>query len=189
MKDMCTLSILPELMEAGIDSFKIEGRMKKPEYAAGVTAVYRKYMDRYERDPEAFQIEKKDLDFLGSLYIRSEIGEGYYHRHNGREMITLASPSYFANDESVLSGIRSKYIEPGPRIIVKAAAVLRAGREAQMSVSAGECTAVCQEIWCRRPQNSRLLPKRSGNSLQKAGMRSLRSVRLILPWTRISLCL
>ena len=55
MKDMCTLSILPELMEAGIDSFKIEGRMKKPEYAAGVTAVYRKYMDWYERDPASLQ--------------------------------------------------------------------------------------------------------------------------------------
>lgn len=37
MKDMCTLEILPELIEAGIDSFKIEGRMKRPEYAAGVT--------------------------------------------------------------------------------------------------------------------------------------------------------
>ncbi len=169
MKDMCTLSILPELIEAGIDSFKIEGRMKKPEYAAGVTAVYRKYMDRYERDPEAFQIEKKDLDFLGSLYIRSEIGEGYYHRHNGREMITLASPSYSANDESVLSGIRSKYIEPGPRIIVKAAAVLRAGREAQMSVSAGDCTAVCQGDLVQEAAKQPLSPEKIREQLTKSG--------------------
>ena len=47
MKDMCVLSILPELIDAGIDSFKIEGRMKKPVYAAGVTAIYRKYVDRF----------------------------------------------------------------------------------------------------------------------------------------------
>jgi putative protease len=39
MKDMCVLSILPDLIDAGVDSFKIEGRMKKPVYAAGVTAV------------------------------------------------------------------------------------------------------------------------------------------------------
>ena len=34
LKDMCTIEYIPELLEAGIDSFKIEGRMKKPEYAA-----------------------------------------------------------------------------------------------------------------------------------------------------------
>lgn len=49
LKDMCTLEILPDLIEAGIDSFKIEGRMKKPEYAAGVTSIYRKYIDLYQK--------------------------------------------------------------------------------------------------------------------------------------------
>ena len=47
LKDMCTIEHIPELIEAGIDSFKIEGRMKKPEYTAGVTDVYRRCMDRY----------------------------------------------------------------------------------------------------------------------------------------------
>lgn len=46
-KDICTLDLIPELAEAGIDSFKIEGRMKKPEYVAAVTAMYRKYTDLY----------------------------------------------------------------------------------------------------------------------------------------------
>lgn len=49
LKDMNTLEHIPELIEAGIDSFKIEGRMKKPEYVAGVVSVYRKYIDRYYR--------------------------------------------------------------------------------------------------------------------------------------------
>ncbi len=47
LKDMNTVALIPELIEAGIDSFKIEGRMKKPEYSAGVTALYRKYIDMY----------------------------------------------------------------------------------------------------------------------------------------------
>ena len=47
LKDLCVLPFLPELMDAKIDSFKIEGRMKSPEYVAGVTAIYRKYMDLY----------------------------------------------------------------------------------------------------------------------------------------------
>ena len=46
-KDMCTIDILPEILEARVYSLKIEGRMKKPEYAAGVTAIYRKYLDLY----------------------------------------------------------------------------------------------------------------------------------------------
>ena len=47
-KDLCTISQLPQLCESGIYSFKIEGRMKKLEYAAGVTSIYRKYLDLYE---------------------------------------------------------------------------------------------------------------------------------------------
>lgn len=45
MKDMQTIELLPELIEAGAYSFKIEGRMKSPVYTAGVVSVYRKYLD------------------------------------------------------------------------------------------------------------------------------------------------
>ncbi|MBO6015326.1 MAG: U32 family peptidase, partial [Lachnospiraceae bacterium] len=60
LKDMCVLRILPRLMESGIDSFKIEGRMKSPEYVAGVTSIYRKYMDLYDRDPLNYSVGKQD---------------------------------------------------------------------------------------------------------------------------------
>ncbi|MDE6737539.1 MAG: U32 family peptidase [Lachnospiraceae bacterium] len=111
LKDMCTISFLPQLIEAGIDSFKIEGRMKKPEYAAGVTALYRKYIDLYERNgTDGYHVSKEDQDMLRSLYIRSEIQTGYYERHNGREMITLHKPSYAGSDQELLEQIASKYI-------------------------------------------------------------------------------
>lgn len=84
MKDLCTISLLPALIEAGIDSFKIEGRMKDPAYAAGVTAIYRKYIDLYYRDKKHFRIEEEDQKLLSSLYIRTGTGEGYYQRINGR---------------------------------------------------------------------------------------------------------
>ena len=45
-KDMCTVSLLPEILKAGVTSLKIEGRMKKPEYTAGVVNIYRKYLDQ-----------------------------------------------------------------------------------------------------------------------------------------------
>ncbi|MFP3154973.1 U32 family peptidase [Lachnospiraceae bacterium ZAX-1] len=47
-KDLCTIELIPRLVESGIHSFKIEGRMKQAEYAAGVTSIYRKYLDLYE---------------------------------------------------------------------------------------------------------------------------------------------
>lgn len=134
MKDMCTLNILPELIEAGIDSFKIEGRMKKPEYAAGVTAVYRKYIDLYYQCPEKYQIEDKDLDYLKSLYIRTDIGEGYYKKYNGKDMVTLTSPAYLGSDEQLLKEIRKTYLEAENRISVRAKAVLKTGQPAVMEL-------------------------------------------------------
>lgn len=136
MKDMCTLNILPELIEAGIDSFKIEGRMKKPEYAAGVTAVYRKYLDLYYQCPEKYQIENKDLDYLKSLYIRTDIGEGYYKKYSGKDMVTLTSPAYLRSDEQLLKEIRKTYLEAENRISVSAKAVLKAGQPAVMELTA-----------------------------------------------------
>lgn len=54
-KDMCTIESIPDILESGVYSLKIEGRMKSPEYVAGVTAAYRKYVDMYlERDVKDF---------------------------------------------------------------------------------------------------------------------------------------
>ena len=109
---MCTIEHIPQLLEAGIDSFKIEGRMKKPEYAAGVTAIYRKYLDKYYENPVLpWKISKADMHALSCLYIRSERQDGYYHKHNGREMVTLNSPAYSASDEILLENIRKEHLE------------------------------------------------------------------------------
>lgn len=135
MKDMCTITILPELIEAGIDSFKIEGRMKKPEYAAGVTAIYRKYIDMYYENPAGYRVSDEDLEFLRKLYIRSDIQEGYYHMHNGREMITLHSPAYAGSDDALLAGIREAYIDKKIQIPVSAHAVLKEDEPATYTLS------------------------------------------------------
>ncbi|MCQ2494173.1 MAG: U32 family peptidase [Lachnospiraceae bacterium] len=109
LKDMCTIEYLPKLIEAGIDSFKIEGRMKKPEYAAGVTAMYRKYIDQYFAKGEV-KVTDKDKKILSSLYIRSQISEGYYEKYNGKDMITLGSPSYSGSDENIINNVHSLYV-------------------------------------------------------------------------------
>ena len=94
-KDICTLEIIPDLVDAGIDSFKIEGRMKKPEYVAGVTSMYRKYADLYlEKGRAGFKVLPEDREMLMDLYNRGGFSEGYYKNHNGREMMALDRPSH-----------------------------------------------------------------------------------------------
>ncbi|MBQ9991682.1 MAG: U32 family peptidase [Lachnospiraceae bacterium] len=110
LKDLCSLELLPHLIEAGIDSFKIEGRMKRPEYAAGVTAIYRKYIDLYEKTGKLPEIAAEDWERLRKLYIRSEIQDGYYFRHNGPEMVTLDKPGYSGTDDALAEEIRKTYI-------------------------------------------------------------------------------
>ena len=135
LKDMCAISYIPQLIEAGIDSFKIEGRMKKPEYAAGVTALYRKYIDLYEeKGPSGYHVTDEDLQKLRSLYIRSEVQTGYYERHNGREMITLKKPGYAGSDQNLLGQIRSCYVRDVDKLPVKMCVTLKAGEPAGLQV-------------------------------------------------------
>ena len=54
-KDLCMIEHIPELMDAGIDSFKIEGRMKTALYVATVARTYRKAIDDYQKDPELYR--------------------------------------------------------------------------------------------------------------------------------------
>lgn len=146
LKDLCTLEHVPELIEAGIDSFKIEGRMKKPEYAAGVTAVYRRYIDRYyglrekygaEKAGEHFAVEKQDSRMLTSLYIRSQVQDGYYFRKNGREMLTLNSPAYSGSDEALLTDIRRQYLEEKKKLPMVFHAVFRKGEPVSLTAGTG----------------------------------------------------
>ena len=112
LKDLCTIEFIPKLIEAGIDSFKIEGRMKRPEYAAGVTAIYRKYIDAYYKNGAgAYRVRDVDMDKLRKLYIRTEVQTGYYERMNGSEMVTLEEPGYLSVDEALFQEIAGKYLK------------------------------------------------------------------------------
>ena len=135
LKDMCTMEHIPALIEAGMDSFKIEGRMKRGEYAAGVTALYRKYIDRYYENPDReFSVSEKDLHILESLYMRSELHDGYLYKHNGKEMVTKFAPSYSGLEEEVLSDIRQKYLGYTQKIAISMHAYFEAGQESVLTL-------------------------------------------------------
>ncbi len=137
LKDMCTIEHIPDLIAAGIDSFKIEGRMKKPEYTAGVTAIYRKYIDCYYNH-EAFFVEEEDLRALSKLYIRSERQDGYYYKQNGADMVTLQSPAYNGSDETLLQQIREKYLLTRPAIPLQIMAGFPVGEKPWITLVCGD---------------------------------------------------
>ncbi|MBQ9036553.1 MAG: U32 family peptidase [Erysipelotrichaceae bacterium] len=91
-KDICTLDLLPELLETGVASLKVEGRMKSPEYVAGVTAIYRKYLDLYYSNPENYHVEEADRDILKQLFNRGGFSEGYLKTHSGVVMMCKKHP-------------------------------------------------------------------------------------------------
>lgn len=142
LKDMYTLSILPELIEAGIDSFKIEGRMKSPEYVAGVTAMYRKYIDRYLEQPDRpYKIAAKDEQLMRELYIRSDICTGYYQKHNDKSMVTLREPGYAGSSQEVLKTIQEQYISKNIVLPVTGYVYIHAGEHALLTLSC-DCATV-----------------------------------------------
>lgn len=144
LKDLCTVQLIPELIEAGIDSFKIEGRMKKPEYCAGVTAVYRAVMDRCFKEGKAAQgVTEEELAMLRGLYIRSEIGEGYYRSRIGRQMLTQDKPGYRGCEESVLKELRERYLERSPVLCAEMELELRSGTKARLTVRCGRVEVTC----------------------------------------------
>ena len=135
LKDMCTLEHLPELIDSGIASFKIEGRMKNPAYAAWVTRIYRKYIDYYLANPDKpYKVDPKDLEQLKTLYIRTALHNGYYHKYRGKDMITKDSPAYSKTDEAFVARITEEMIQKKPQKAVKGEAYFVVGNPCRMKV-------------------------------------------------------
>lgn len=148
MKDLCTVDMLPDLIDAGISSFKIEGRMKKPEYTAGVTAVYRKAIDAcMEKDPA--YITEAGRSLLAALYNRDGFTDGYYRRHNGRGMLAVKneklqntrSREAQITTERIRKDLQEKLAEGCLQVPVTGSLHLKAGEPAALKV----CTDVPEE--------------------------------------------
>ena len=123
-KDICTLDLIPRIAEAGVYSLKIEGRMKRPEYAAGVVRIYRKYIDCYLKDgKEKYRVDEADRRELLLLFNRDGFSGGYYEQHNGKNMMALSDrPAKDAEKkayEELIGRLRASYVETEKKIPVR----------------------------------------------------------------------
>lgn len=114
-KDIATVDILPQLIDAGIASLKIEGRMKNPEYVAGVTGIYRKYIDMAFDTPEAYTVDPQDRKALAQLFNRGGFTEGYYTSFAGRDMMSIERPKSWG----LLVGHVDKYLPEQKKVSIR----------------------------------------------------------------------
>ena len=96
-KDMNTLDILPQLIETGVRSFKIEGRMKRPEYVAVVTDIYRRAIDSYFAGH--YTVSAEDKEHIEQIFNR-DFTTAYMLGRPGRTMMSDRRP----NNRGVLLG-------------------------------------------------------------------------------------
>ena len=86
-KDMCLLPYLPDVIASGVDSLKIEGRMKSVHYAASVVKAYREAIDSYFADPEQFEVKKEWVEELDKVSHRAYTTGFYYGRPTEKDQI------------------------------------------------------------------------------------------------------
>lgn len=114
-KDQMTLEILPDLIKAGVDSFKIEGRMKSAEYVGYATRIYKKYrnlsIDLIKKGEEAnYKVNPKDIVKLNQLFNRGHFTQGYYKQHNDKEMISYTHGKNQGWPVGTLSIINNQFV-------------------------------------------------------------------------------
>ena len=116
-KDIATLDLIPDIIDGGIDSFKIEGRMKRPEYTAISTYTYKKYVEKYlelgRQSYERYIFDnqkeyKQDKMNLLDIYNRGGSSDGYLKQRNGRGMITLDKPNHSGIQVGLVSKINKE---------------------------------------------------------------------------------
>lgn len=176
-KDMCTVRILPEILEAGVHSLKIEGRMKKPEYTAGVVEIYRKYLDRYLAGEKRPDVSQEDYQTLLDIYNRDGFHESYYKVRNGREMMALRNEKKSITgeekknirNEELFARIRREYLETKKQEKIKGTLSLFSDCPAILEAEYHDIRVMVEGAVVQEAQNRPLEEERVRRQMEKTG--------------------
>ena len=163
LKDNSLLHYLPELQEMGIDSFKIEGRMKRPEYvAASVSACTRALAGTYD---------SADEQQLKQIFSRQGFTDGYYTATRGKAMFgARTKEDVTAADAKLLGGFAALYAKETPRVPCEIVCSMTAGAYPTVRLSALGKTAAVTGSKMPEPALHRALTKEEvADRLQKLG--------------------
>ena len=131
LKDLSLARYVPEIIDSGVASLKIEGRMKSPEYVYTVTRIWRELLNAGKGADE------EQMTALGKAFSRGGFTDGYYRRRKGEGMLGVRS----AEDKSA-SGEMQKFRGIQRKIPIEMQATLAADQPMTLTVCAGEHT-VC----------------------------------------------
>ncbi len=163
LKDLSLIEHIPELAQMGVCSFKIEGRMKRPEYVSAVVSACKKSID-----DNYTTLVKKDL---ADLFSRSGFTDGYYENTLGRDMfgyrekenVQSATKELFAKYSSI-------YEKEQSRFNVNFTFSGKIGENATLTAECNEHTVSVQsEMLCEAPINRPIAPERIHDALSKCG--------------------
>lgn len=164
LKDLSMITRMEELAEAGVASAKIEGRMKRPEYAAAASRACRLAADGEEVPPNLMRN-------LGAVFSRSGFTTGYLDEARGRDMFgTRTKEDVTSATEKVFSDLRDLYRKELPRVPVRFALEVQSGKPVRLTVWDNENHVACAEdappeLAVNRP----LAKERCEEQLQKTG--------------------
>jgi len=128
-KDMCLMPHIKDVIESGVDSLKIEGRMKSVHYAASVTKAYRLAIDSYFADPENFTVKQEWLDELEKVSHRAYTTGFYYHQPDADDQI-YGKTSYDQTSDFV--GLVRSYDPATGYAVVEQRNNMKAGQEIEV---------------------------------------------------------
>ena len=173
-KDMCTIDLLPEILKAGVTSLKIEGRMKRPEYAAGVVEVYRKYLDQILQG-EWKGVSREDHQKLFDLYNRDGFHQGYYKQRNGKNMMALfnekasGKPKKESRNEALFTELTDKYVNITDRVPVNMKMRLLKNSPAFLEIEGCAQIACVEGELVQEAKNQPLQRERIEKQMRKTG--------------------
>ncbi|MBR2214752.1 MAG: U32 family peptidase [Selenomonadaceae bacterium] len=154
-RDLCLMPYLKEIMGGGIDSLKIEGRMKSVHYVATVVKAYREAIDSFCRDPEGFALQAEWLQELAKVSHRAYT-DGFFRENPGSQGQIYDSASYSQTAEFV--GVVLSYDEQTGVALV----------EQRNRLSRGETIEILQPQGATFRQKIQLMYDASGNPLAVA---------------------
>ncbi len=168
-RDLCLADDLEKMADAGVRSFKIEGRMKSPEYVATVTGIYRKYLDSFDN------LSLEDEDKLKKIFVRGDgFTKAYFAGKNTPEMMnyTLSNDKISSRaDDTVLKEARNSFRDgvENKKISVDASLKLHYGSPSVLTLSDGKFTVEVFGAEGEAAQNTPISGERAYAQIGKMG--------------------
>ena len=158
LKDLSLAEHVTELCEMGVSSFKIEGRMKSPEYVRDVVRIWRRLLD------EGRDASPDDMRALAKIFSRGGFTDGYYKKRIGSDMLGVRSDA-----DKRESAAAEKFCGIERKLPIELYASIRAGREAELRAVSGEKSATVKGAIPNEAINAPLTREAVEKNLSKLG--------------------